>query len=64
MKAGDRDYTVQHEQQSGGPARYSQRVPVKVMNGTTVYMRDVVHVRDGYAVQLNSVRQMATLGPC
>src|SRR6201998_3084154 len=32
-------------------------VPVKVVNGATVYVQDVAHVRDGYAVQQNVVRQ-------
>jgi multidrug efflux pump subunit AcrB len=32
-------------------------VPVKVANGGTVYVQDVAHVRDGYAVQQNIVRQ-------
>jgi multidrug efflux pump subunit AcrB len=32
-------------------------IPVKVTNGGTVYIRDVAHVRDGYAVQQNIVRQ-------
>jgi multidrug efflux pump subunit AcrB len=30
-------------------------IPVKVVNGTTVYIRDVANVRDGYAVQTNIV---------
>src|SRR5256712_1654395 len=30
---------------------------VKVVNGATVYLRDVAHVRDGFAVQTNIVRQ-------
>src|SRR5205823_8887204 len=32
-------------------------LPVKVVNGVTVYLRDVAHVRDGFAVQTNMVRQ-------
>src|SRR6058998_1795687 len=32
-------------------------LPVKVVNGATVYLRDVAHVRDGFAVQTNIVRQ-------
>ena len=32
-------------------------VPVKVVNGGTIYVQDVAHVRDGYAVQQNIVRQ-------
>src|SRR2546425_10898480 len=32
-------------------------IPVRVVDGGTVYMRDVANVRDGYAVQTNVVRQ-------
>src|SRR5437764_11083132 len=32
-------------------------MPVKVVNGATFYIQDVAHVRDGYAVQQNIVRQ-------
>src|SRR4030081_1762862 len=32
-------------------------IPVRVVDGGTVYLRDVAHVRDGYAVQTNVVRQ-------
>jgi len=31
--------------------------PIKVVNGTPIYVRDVAHVRDGYAPQTNIVRQ-------
>ena len=31
-------------------------LPIKQTNGTTVYIRDVGHVRDGYAIQSNIVR--------
>jgi multidrug efflux pump subunit AcrB len=31
-------------------------LPIKQTNGTTVYVRDVGHVRDGYAIQTNIVR--------
>ena len=31
-------------------------IPVKQTNGTTVYVRDIGHVRDGYAIQTNIVR--------
>ena len=30
-------------------------IPLKVVNGTTVYVRDVANVRDGYATQTNMV---------
>ncbi|MGH7980033.1 MAG: efflux RND transporter permease subunit, partial [Limisphaerales bacterium] len=32
-------------------------LPVKVVNGTTVYLRDVAQVHDGYTPQKNAVRQ-------
>ncbi len=32
-------------------------LPVKQINGATIYMRDVAHVRDGFAPQTNIVRQ-------
>jgi multidrug efflux pump subunit AcrB len=32
-------------------------LPVKTVNGTVIYMRDVAHVRDGFQVQTNVVRQ-------
>ena len=32
-------------------------IPIKVANGGTVYIQDVAHVRDGFAVQQNVVRQ-------
>ena len=32
-------------------------IPIKQVNGAIVYMRDVAHVRDGYAVQSNIVRK-------
>ena len=32
------------------------RLPIRETNGTTVYVGDVAHVRDGYAVQTNIVR--------
>jgi len=32
-------------------------LPVKTVNGSTIYMRDVAHVRDGFSPQTNIVRQ-------
>jgi multidrug efflux pump subunit AcrB len=32
-------------------------IPVRVVDGGTIYLSDVAHVRDGYAVQTNVVRQ-------
>ena len=37
-------------------------LPIKQVNGATVYVRDVAHVRDGYAVQQNIVRHNGSRG--
>ena len=31
-------------------------LPVKTVNGATIYMRDVAHIRDGFSPQTNIVR--------
>ena len=62
-KIDDREYLVKL---NGGPEVISgfNDLPVKVVNGAVVYMRDVAQIHDGYAVQSNIVRkdgQRATL---
>ena len=37
-------------------------LPIKVVNGATVYIRDVAQVRDGFAPQTNIVRQDGNRG--
>jgi len=37
-------------------------LPVKTVNGSTIYMRDVAHIRDGFAPQTNVVRQDGVRG--
>ena len=37
-------------------------LPVKTVNGTTIYMHEVAHVRDGYSPQTNIVRQDGVRG--
>ena len=37
-------------------------LPVKTVNGTTIYVHDVAHVRDGFAPQTNVVRQDGSRG--
>jgi multidrug efflux pump subunit AcrB len=37
-------------------------LPIKVVNGATVYMRDVAHVADGFDVQRNIVRRDGSRG--
>ena len=56
VKIGDRDYTVSTNSSPLEVAALND-VPIRVVNGATVYIRDVAHVRDGAAVQLNTVRQ-------
>src|SRR4051812_9966151 len=55
VKVGAREYTVST---NSSPLNFKalNNAPLKVVNGATVYMRDVAHVRDGYAVQQNMVR--------
>src|SRR5207245_4222267 len=33
------------------------QIPIRTVNGIPVYVKDVAHVRDGYAVQTNIVRR-------
>ncbi len=55
VKIGDREYQVQ---MNSSPVVLSEmnNLPVKTVNGATVYLKDVANVRDGYAVQTNIVR--------
>jgi multidrug efflux pump subunit AcrB len=54
-KIGDRDYQVKI---NSSPRVLTEMndMPIKVVNGATVYLRDVAQVHDGYAVQTNIVR--------
>ncbi len=54
-KIGDREYTVSTNS-SPIDALTLNDVPVKTVNGSLVYMRDIAHVRDGWAVQQNVSR--------
>src|SRR5216683_2987794 len=55
-KIGPTEYNVGL---NGAPVSIEKlnNMPVKRVNGATVYIHDVAHVRDGYAVQQNIVRQ-------
>ena len=55
-RMGDREYTVRLNS-SPELVQALNDLPVKQVRGATVYVRDVAHVRDGYAVQQNIVRQ-------
>src|SRR4030081_2736813 len=55
-KIGPTEYNVGL---NGAPVSIEElnNMPVKSVNGAIVYIHDVAHVRDGYAVQQNIVRQ-------
>src|SRR6202022_600099 len=55
VKLGTLEYTVE---MNGSPQTVAglNDLPVKTVNGSTIYMRDVAHIRDGFAPQTNIVR--------
>ena len=61
MKMGPLEYDVAI---NGTPETISELndLPVKTTNGSTLYMRDVAHIRDGFAPQTNIVRQNGNRG--
>ena len=54
-RIGDRDYLVRTNASPLIAAQLND-IPIKVVNGATVYMRDVAQVHEGSAVQLSIVR--------
>jgi CzcA family heavy metal efflux pump len=54
-KMGDAEYAVEL---NGSPDTIKQLndIPLKMVNGHMIYIRDVAHVRDGFSVQQNIVR--------
>jgi CzcA family heavy metal efflux pump len=60
-KIGALEYQVE---MNGNPQTISElnELPVKTVNGSTIYMRDVAHVRDGFAPQTNIVRMDGVRG--
>ena len=54
-KIGAREYRVEMNNTPSVVDQFN-RLPVKTVNGSTIYMRDVAQVRDGYTVQTNIVR--------
>ncbi|HEY2461343.1 MAG TPA: efflux RND transporter permease subunit, partial [Candidatus Acidoferrum sp.] len=55
VKMGTLEYTVE---MNGSPQTIAELndLPVKTVNGATIYMRDVAHIRDGFLPQTNIVR--------
>ena len=60
-KIGPTEYTVE---MNGTPQNIGELndLPVKTTNSSTLYLRDVAHVRDGFSPQTNIVRQDGTRG--
>jgi len=58
-KIGDREYNVRL---NSSPEAWQalNDLPIKQVNGATIYIRDVAQVRNGYAVQTNIVSQNRT----
>jgi multidrug efflux pump subunit AcrB len=54
-KLGTLEYTVE---MNGSPQTVAELndLPVKTVNGATIYMREVAHIRDGFSPQTNIVR--------
>ena len=61
VKIGDREYQVRL---NSSPEVLSEmnNLPIKTVNGATVYLKDVAKVRDGFSVQTNIVRTNGTRG--
>ena len=56
IKIKSREYQVELNS-SPDLVKQFDSLPVKKVNGSVIYLRDVAHVRDGYAVQANIVRE-------
>jgi CzcA family heavy metal efflux pump len=61
IKLGPLEYDVE---MNGTPETIAElnELPVKTTNSSTLYMRDVAHIRDGFAPQTNIVRQDGNRG--
>ncbi len=61
IKLGPTEYNVE---MNGTPQTIAELndLPVKTSNGSTLYMRDVAHIRDGFSPQTNIVRQDGNRG--
>jgi CzcA family heavy metal efflux pump len=55
VKLGTIEYTVE---MNGAPQNVHELndLPIKTVNGATIYMHDVAHIRDGFSPQTNIVR--------
>jgi multidrug efflux pump subunit AcrB len=60
-RLGTREYNVRLNS-SPSVVEQLDNMPIKIVNGATVYIGDVAHVRDGAGVQTNVVRQNGRAG--
>ena len=60
-KLGALEYTVE---MNGSPRTVNELndLPVKTVNGATIYMKDVAHIRDGFSPQTNAVLENGKRG--
>src|SRR6202165_1060017 len=56
VKMGAQEYNVKVNSSPDGIAAFND-VPIRTVNGVPIYVKDVAHVADGYAVQTNMVRR-------
>jgi CzcA family heavy metal efflux pump len=61
VKIDTLEYSVEMNGTPGTIAELNN-LPVKTVNGATLYMRDVAHIRDGFSPQTNIVRQDGVRG--
>ncbi|MDQ6662945.1 MAG: efflux RND transporter permease subunit [Acidobacteriota bacterium] len=61
VKIGTHEYPVKLNSAPEVAAAFNN-LPIKQVNGTTIYVRDVAHVRDGFMVQQNIVRHNGSRG--
>jgi multidrug efflux pump subunit AcrB len=61
VKIADREYQVRLNSSPEVLAELNN-LPVKTVNGATIYLKDVSYVHDGYSVQTNIVRTNGTRG--
>jgi len=61
LRVADREYNIRLNSKPDAVATLND-VPIKVVGGTTVHMRDVANVHDGSAVQANIVKQDGSKG--
>jgi CzcA family heavy metal efflux pump len=61
VKLGTLEYTVE---MNGSPLTVEglNELPVKTVNGATIYMKEVAHIRDGFTPQTNIVRMNGQRG--